>query len=236
MEAVVLAGGQGTRLLPYTADLPKALVPICGYPVIEILLGRLRKFGFTKVSLAVNHRADQIESVLGDGTHLGIQIGYSHETEPLSTVGPITLIPNLPDTFLVTNADVLTDLDLGALVRAHRESGCRLTISTCLRSDRMQYGVFKVNQLGQVTEFEEKPTFHFTVSMGVYVFSKSLLALVPPRTRFGFDDLVNLLLAKKEPINTYLHTGFWLDIGRVEDYLRANTRDASRIRHIIEIR
>lgn len=234
MEVVILAGGQGTRLLPYTADLPKALVPICGRPVIEILLLRIKKYGVTKAHLAVNHFAEQIQSALGDGTKFGLEIAYSHEPEPLSTVGPITLIQNLPDTFLVANADVLTDLDLRALVRSHQTSGCKLTVATCLRSDRMEYGVFNVDTNSRVTSFVEKPSYQFCVSMGIYAFSKSVLSLVPPSTRFGFDDLVAAMLSSGEPINTVSHDGFWLDIGRAEDYLRANAQDAGQIRRLID--
>lgn len=234
MEAVVLAGGQGTRLLPYTADLPKALVPIGGRPVIEILLLRLKKYGVTKVHLAVNHLADQIESALGDGTRLGLEIAYSHEPEPLSTVGPITLIDNLPDTFVVANADVLTDLDIQMLVQAHKGSGCKLTVATSVRSERLEYGVFEVDAENRVTSFVEKPGYEFRVSMGVYVFSRSALEFVPSRSCFGFDDLVHALLGKSEPINTVLHEGFWLDIGRAEDYLRANAQDIDQIRRLID--
>lgn len=229
MEAVVLAGGQGTRLLPLTSDLPKALAPVGGRPVIEILLQRFRQFGVTKVHLAVNHLADQIETALGDGSKFGLEICYSHEPEPLSTVGPITLVENLPERFIVANADILTDLDLAMLAEEHERSGCKLTVATCLRTDKMEYGVFEITGDGRVAAFTEKPSYQFRVSMGVYIFSKAVLKYVPPRTRFGFDDLITTLLAKYEPIHTVLHKGFWLDIGRVQDYLRANSDDADQI-------
>ncbi len=234
MEAVILAGGQGTRLRPYTADLPKALVPVCGYPVIEILLKQLKRLGFTTVHIAVNHLAHRIETELNDGSRFGLNIRYSHEPQPLSTVGPIGLITDLPETFLVANGDVLTDVNYRELLQAHQKSGCKLTVATCVRTDRMQYGVFEVDARNRVTSFIEKPSFQFRVSMGVYVFSKSLLEFVPPATHFGFDDLVEAMLAKGEPINTVLHEGFWLDIGSAEDYIRANTQGSAQIRRLIE--
>lgn len=229
MEAVILAGGQGTRLAPYTNDLPKALVPVCGHPVIEILLHRLKLAGVAKVHIAVSHLAHQIRSILGNGERLGLQIVYSEEPEPLSTVGPLTLIPSLPDEFLVANADVLTDLDLKLLYAKHRESHCKLTVATYRRTERIDYGVLHTDSDGHVTMFSEKPEYHFSVSMGVYVFSHSLLDYVPRGAHFGFDDLMLTLLKKNEPINTCPYDGFWLDIGRPDDYERANTSDSDTV-------
>lgn len=233
MEAVILAGGQGTRLLPYTSDLPKALVPVGGKPVIEILLGQLKRGGITKVHLAVNHLSEQITAALGDGSRFGLAISYSHESEPLSTVGPLTLIPSLPETFLVANGDVLTDLDVHALVKSHHDSGCKLTVATFKRTDQMEYGVLQTGRDNRVTGFTEKPSYDFLVSMGIYVFSRSVLKFVPAKTRFGFDDLMKTLLDQKEPINALLHDGFWLDIGRAEDYLRANNQDTEIIQRLL---
>jgi len=232
MEAVILAGGQGTRLAPYTNGVPKALVSVCGRPVIEILLHRLKLAGVTKVHIAVSHLAYQIKSVLGDGERFGLQIVYSEESEPLSTVGPLTLIPSLPDEFLVANADVLTDLDLKLLYARHRESHCKLTVATYHRTERMDYGVLQAAGDGRVTAFSEKPEYRFSVSMGVYVFSRSVLEYVPRGARFGFDDLMLTLLKKNEPINTCPYEGFWLDIGRPDDYERANTTDSDSIRQL----
>ena len=233
MEAVILAGGQGTRLLPYTSDLPKALVPVCGRPVIEFLLHRLKVAGVTKVHLAVNHLADKMKAALGDGSRFGLSILYSEEPEPLSTVGPLTLIPSLPETFLVANGDILTDLDIAALFQCHLRSACKLTVATYRRTDRIDYGVLQTGPDNRVTTFSEKPDYHFLVSMGIYVFSRSALDFVPPKTRFGFDDLMFTLLENGEPINTMRHEGFWLDIGRAEDYLRANNQDAAAILRLL---
>jgi len=233
MEAVILAGGQGTRLVPYTADLPKALVPVCGKPVVEILLHRLKLAGVTKAHLAVNHRADQIRTVLGDGHRLGLNISYSEEPMPLSTVGPITLIPSLPEHFLVANADILTDLDFRMLTERHRQSGCNLTVAIYKRTEKIDYGVLDVGSDSRVTGFSEKPDYHFSVSMGVYVFSGAVLEFVPHGKPFGFDDLMRTLTEKHQPINTVLHSGFWLDIGRVDDYQRANSQDIESVRRLL---
>lgn len=233
MEAVILAGGQGTRLAPYTTDLPKALVPVGGKPVIEILLHRLKLYGVTKAHLAVNHRADQIRNAIGDGRRLGLDIVYSEEPEPLSTVGPITLMPSLPEHFLVANADILTDLDFMRLFDCHRKSGCQLTVATFRRTEQIDYGVVEAGTDDRVRTFAEKPPYHFLVSMGIYVFSRSLLDLVPHGKRFGFDDLMRLLLDKNVPINTMPHQGFWLDIGRIDDYERANSGNLTSVKRLI---
>lgn len=234
MEVVILAGGQGTRLAPHTTDLPKALVPVCGKPVVEILLHRLKLAGVIKAYLAVSHRADQLRTALGDGRRLGLELSYSEEPMPLSTVGPITLIPSLPDYFLVANADILTDLDFAMLYDHHRRSNCKLTVATYQRTEKIDYGVIEADRDGRVTTFSEKPDYHFSVSMGIYVFSKAALEFVPQGRPFGFDDLMHTLLEKHEPINTVRHHGFWLDIGRVDDYERANSRDADPVRRLFE--
>ena len=233
MEAVILAGGQGTRLQPYTSGLPKALVPVCGRPVIEYLLHRLKVAGVTKVHLAVNHFADKMKAALGDGSRFGLSISYSVEPEPLSTVGPLTLITSLPETFIVANADILTDLDIAELIKSHLQSGCKLTVATYQRVDCVEYGVLQTGPDNRVTNFTEKPSYQFQVSMGIYVFSRSTLDFVPPKTSFGFDDLMFTLLKKNEPINSMRHEGFWLDIGGAEDYLRANNEDAESIKRLL---
>jgi NDP-mannose synthase len=233
MEAVILAGGQGTRLKPYTTDLAKALVPVCGRPVIEILLHRMKLAGVTKVHLAVNHLADQIREALGNGDRFGIPILYSEEPSPLSTVGPLRLINGLPEHFIVANADVLTDLDLEALFKNHVRSACKVTVAVYRRTEKIDYGVLNTDVGGRVIGFAEKPDHQFLVSMGVYVFARSVLDYVPNATRFGFDDLMLTLLARSEPVNTLSHVGFWLDIGRRDDYERANSQDREAVMNLL---
>ncbi|MFQ6008923.1 MAG: sugar phosphate nucleotidyltransferase, partial [Candidatus Zixiibacteriota bacterium] len=222
MEAVILAGGKGTRLRPYTAEIPKPLVTVGDKPIIEILLRQMRKYGVRKVHIAVNHLAHLIIAVLGDGKRLGIDIAYSHEKTALSTVGPIKLIRNLPEHFIVANGDVLTDLDFKLLFDAHVSGQAMLTVATHQRSHIVDYGVFEVGADGGITGFTEKPKYTFMVSMGIYVFSREILKLVPSKRRFGFDDLMSTLLERKERINLFPFNGYWLDIGRPEDYELAN--------------
>jgi NDP-sugar pyrophosphorylase family protein len=232
MVAVILAGGKGTRLQPYTDNIPKPLVPIGDLPVIEILLKQLKKGGVKKAILAVNHLAGQIQAVLGDGSRLGIEIDYSHEDQPLSTVGPLKLIDDLPQNFIVANGDILSDIDVGKLYEHHLESDAKVTVAAYRRSEKIDYGVLDIAENGRVEGFREKPDYGFTVSMGIYVFSRSVLEYVPAGEKYGFDDLMLTLLENKEPINTYLYDGYWLDIGRPDDYKQAN-RDIDRIKGLL---
>ncbi|MBU0982652.1 MAG: NTP transferase domain-containing protein [candidate division Zixibacteria bacterium] len=221
MEAVILAGGQGRRLLPHTAEIPKPLVPVGDRPIVEILLGQLKKAGVTRVHMAVNHLADMIESALGDGSRLGLEIRYSHEPAPLSTVAPLKLIPDLPDNFLVINGDILTDLDVGRLYDLHTSKGVALTVATHARSETIDYGVITTGPDNVVRGFAEKPHYDFVVSMGVYVFARRLLTVVPEAVPYGFDDLMAELLKNGEPVLTCPYDGYWLDVGRPADYEQA---------------
>ena len=233
MEAVILAGGKGTRLQPYTAEIPKPLVTVGDRPIIEILLTRMRKCGVKKVHLAVNHLSHLVMAALGDGDRLGVKIVYSHEETPLSTVGPLTLIKNLPEHFLVANGDILTDMDFQVLFEHHVRSQAKLTVATQQRTTRIDFGVLEIDTDSIVSGFREKPAYDFTVSMGIYVFSREVLKLIPEGHKFGFDDLMFALLERKESINTFPFDGYWLDIGRPDDYLQAS-RDVEKIRGLIE--
>ncbi len=230
--AVILAGGKGTRLMPHTAEIPKPLVTVGEHPIIEILLHCLRRSGFGRVHIAVSHLSHKIVEALGDGTRFGLQIHYSQEEEPLSTIGPLTLIENLPEQFLVVNGDILTDMNFAAVMDYHRDQGVPLTVATCRRESRNDYGVLETGPTGMVTGFTEKPTFSFTVSAGVYVFSREVLNYVPKGQRFGFDQLMEALLDNEVPVATYPFDGYWLDIGRHEDYQQAND-DLERIRTLL---
>jgi NDP-sugar pyrophosphorylase family protein len=233
LQAVVLAGGKGTRLRPYTAEIPKPLVTVGDKPIIEILLRQMEKSGVGKVHIAVNHLAHLIMAVLGDGAGLGMDIVYSHEATPLSTVGPIRLIENLPEHFIVANGDILTDLDFKLLYDAHVKSRALLTVATHRRTYKVDYGVLDVNADGTLTGFHEKPQYTCTVSMGIYVFSREIVSLIPPDQKFGFDDLMLTLLNRHEHVNLFPYDGYWLDIGRPEDYEQAN-QDIEKDSNFIE--
>jgi NDP-sugar pyrophosphorylase family protein len=232
MEAVILAGGKGSRLLPHTAEIPKPLVPVGDHPIIEILLSQLKKAGVRKVYMAVNHLAPLIESLLGDGSNYGLEIHYSSEDKPLSTVGPLKLISNLPEQFIVANGDVLSDLNVKLLYDYHCRHEAALTVATYQRRERIDYGVLQTAPDNTVTGFSEKPSYDFVVSMGIYVFWHSVLKEVPPGEPFGFDQLMLKLLAAGQKVMSYPYDGYWLDIGRPEDYARAQA-DIVKIKSLL---
>ncbi len=221
LTAVVLAGGKGSRLMPHTAETPKPLVEVGGRPVVEYLLAQLKKGGVRRVVMAVNHMADQIENRLGDGSRYGLEISYSREPKPLSTIGPLSLISDLPENFIVANGDILTDLDLSALYRAHVEREAELTVATYEGTEKIDYGVLEIDPESRVVAFSEKPDYSFIVSMGIYVFNRSVLELVPPDSAYGFDRLMFDMLRLQRGVFAYPYDGYWLDVGRPADYERA---------------
>jgi NDP-mannose synthase len=220
-RAVVLAGGTGTRLRPYTVVLPKPLMPIGDYPILEVIVRQLGRQGFTRITLAVNHQANIIKAFFGDGNKWGVDIDYSLETKPMSTIAPLSLISDLPDNFLLMNGDVLTDLDLNGFFQRHVTAGRLLTIAAARRLQLIDYGVLQVDSSHRLTKFCEKPRTEYLVSMGVYAVNRAVLAFVPQDSRYGFDDLMNELLKKGEPVTVDPFEGYWLDIGRPDDYVRA---------------
>ena len=217
-HVVILAGGKGTRLKPYTISLPKPLVPLGEKPVLELLIEQLKKYGFSRITIAINHMADIIKAFFGDGTKWGIDIDYTLENKPLSTMGPLTLIEDLPENFLVMNGDVLTDLNYIDFYNYHVNNKALFTIGSYRRSELIDYGVIHSNKDNCLTQLEEKPEFDFLVSMGVYMVNKKILEYIPKDTFFGFDHLMYKLLENKKPIKVYEYDGFWLDIGRPSDY------------------
>jgi NDP-sugar pyrophosphorylase family protein len=223
MHAVILAGGKGVRLLPYTTALPKPLMPIGdNHAILQIVLDQLAVCGFTTVTLAINHLGPLIKAFVGDGTRWGLSVDYIEEDKPLSTVGPLFGLRSvLPEHFLVMNGDILTDLDYADLLHTHMLSGNQLTVATAERTHKIDFGVLDVEG-GHIHGFREKPALTYHVSMGVYGMSRKTLAPYPPGLPFGFDQLVLDLLDRGENPATYPFRGFWLDIGRPEDYDEAN--------------
>jgi mannose-1-phosphate guanylyltransferase len=224
MHAVILAGGKGVRLRPYTTALPKPLVPIGDeHAILEIVMRQLASCGFETVTLAIGHLGHIIRAYVGDGSQWGLRVGYAVEDTPLGTMGPLlTVLDRLPEHFLVMNGDVLTDLDFSCVLQKHAGSAAPLTIATYARQVRIDFGVLTVED-SSVIAFEEKPTINYNVSMGVYGMSRSTLNGYVPGLPLGFDQLVLDLLAAGNPPATYDFGGYWLDIGRPDDYDRANT-------------
>jgi NDP-sugar pyrophosphorylase family protein len=224
LTAVVLAGGRGTRLLPYTTSFPKPLMPVGDRPILDILLGQLARHGFGRFVFAVGHLASLIEAYFGDGRRWGVQIEYSHEEHPLGTAAPLRLLADcLPPQFLVVNGDVLSDLDYGEFFLAHRLNAPPrvLSIATHQRTLCSEYGVLQTALDGRVLDYLEKPSYPLCVSEGIYAFSREALNWIPAGQRMDFPELVTALLCDNEPVHACEHTGLWLDIGRPEDFERA---------------
>lgn len=235
MRAILLAGGKGTRLKPYTTLIPKPLVPLGGeIAILEVIIQQLKKSGFTHITLAINHLANLIRAYIGDGSKWGMQIDYSLEEEPLGTIGPLTLIKDLPENFLVMNGDILCDLDYKEILEMHTQKQSLVSVSTCRRESKIDFGVIKYNENHHLTEFQEKPVFHFDVSMGIYCFHRSVIDKLPKGQKYGFDDLMLDALKSQGKIWIRPFTGFWLDIGRPEDYEYADShyQEIRRILHI----
>ena len=221
MKAVIQSGGKGTRLKPYTMILPKPLMPVGSRPVLELLLKWLRRNGILDVYITTGHLGHLIRGVCGDGRQWDLDIRYTEEPEPLGTIGALSLLRGeLDSTFLVINGDVLTDLNLAAFVANHRKHCSTLTIATARRTVRMDFGIIE-DTGGRVVRFMEKPNLTHVVSMGVYCMEPEVLAHIPAGVPFGFDDLMICMLARGLPVRVFPHRGFWLDIGRFEDFQRA---------------
>lgn len=221
MKAVILAGGKGRRLRPFTTVLPKPLMPLGEMPIVEVVLRQLAANGFEEVTLAVGYLAELMMAYCGDGSKFGLQVRYSREEQPLGTAGPLALVEGLDDTFLVMNGDVLTTLDLPALVARHRASGAAATIATHRRQQQINYGIIESDDDDRVTAYIEKPVHHYQVSMGVYVLEPAVLTRITPGEYLDLPDLVRQLMAEGQPVMAYPFDGYWLDIGRHDDYEQA---------------
>lgn len=222
MKAVVLAGGKGTRLAPYTTILPKPLMPIGDMPILEVMLLQMKEAGINHVILTVGHLSELLHAFFKDGSQFGIDITYSYEQCPLGTAGPIALVDGLNDTFLVTNGDVLTTLNLRELIQFHREQKAIATIATHHRQSKIDLGVIKKNGDFRITGYIEKPVYDFMVSMGIYVFDPAVMPYIKRNEYLDFPDLIKILIAADEKVVAYEFNGYWEDLGRPDDYARAS--------------
>ena len=221
MRAVILAGGKGTRLEPYTTILPKPLMPIGDMPILEVMIRQLKHFGFSKVTMAVGHLGGLIEAFFGDGGKYGVEIDYSREDKPLGTAGPLTLINGLDDTFLIMNGDLLTDLNYRDMVRFHKEANAVATLGLYNKKVKIDLGVIETDEKGFVEKYIEKPIMKYEVSMGIYVFEPQVQKYIPIGGKLDLPDLIMLLMQDKKKVIGYRFDGYWLDIGRIEDYQEA---------------
>src|SRR4051794_18537597 len=223
-RAIILAGGKGMRLRPYTAVLPKPLMPVGDRPILDIVLRQLRRDGFGHVTLATGHLAELIEAFLRDGSAYGLAVDYHREDEPLGTVGALALIDGLDEPFLVMNGDVLTDIDYRALVEHHVACGAAATVAVTERTVQISLGVMRFEDSddgARVTDYVEKPSMEYEASMGVYCFSPRVLDHIDPGERLDFPDLVLRLIKAGERVEAWRPQAYWLDIGRHEDYEQA---------------
>jgi NDP-mannose synthase len=221
VRAVILAGGRGRRLEPYTSVLPKPLMPVGDRAIVEVIVDRLVEFGITDITLCVGYLAHLIEALF-NGRPRGARMTYVHEDAPLGTAGPLRLVEKLDRTFLVMNGDLLTDLRFDELVDLHRRAGNVVTIATHERRQVIDYGVLHTEQgeSPRLVAYDEKPEQALTVSMGVYVMEPEVLDLIPASGYFDFPQLVQRLLDEGRTVGTFPFSGVWLDIGRRDDYER----------------
>ena len=227
MKAIILAGGKGRRLEPYTTIIPKPLMPIGDKPILEIILCQLREHGIRDVTIAVGHLAELIMAFFGDGSRFGLSIAYSREERPLGTAGCLGLIrDDLTEPFLMMNGDVLTTLPFSELMDFHQKNGAIATVALNKRDYFVDFGIVDTNGNGDIIGYTEKPGFEHYVSMGVYAFDPRVLAYITPHEYIDFPDLIKALLAAGETVKAYKYGGYWLDIGRVDDYKKANNEIA----------
>jgi NDP-mannose synthase len=224
MRAVILAGGRGTRLRPFTASFPKPLVPLGDTPVVEVLIRNLMRSGITDITLTLGHLAELIQAYFSHRQRLfsdGLKLRYVVEDEPSGTAGSLALVDGLDETFLVMNGDLLTDLDFRELVSFHHRQGAALTIATQRRSVKIDLGVLEFDGASTITNYIEKPEHAYNVSMGVYVYEPRVLRHIARGEYLDFPNLVLRLMAESERVCAYHTDCMWLDIGRPDDYARA---------------
>jgi NDP-sugar pyrophosphorylase family protein len=223
LRAVILAGGKGRRLLPFTVNFPKPLVPLGDVPVLEVLIRRLIQFGITDITVSLGHLAELVKAYFDHRKQLGKQIhlDYVEEEEPTGTAGSLALVPDLSETFLVMNGDLLTNLDFNALVQYHRSQKAMLTVAAHTRQVKIDLGVIEFNSNHEVTNYVEKPQTNYSVSMGIYVYEPAVLKHIEPGCYLDFPDLVLKLLKEGERVCAYPTDCLWLDIGRPDDYAKA---------------
>jgi len=220
MKAVILAGGKGSRLEPYTHVFPKPLMPIGNRPILEIVLEQLACAGISEAILTVGHQAAKLMKMVTAAGEFDLKIRYSEEEKPLGTAGPLTLIKGLGNDFLVLNGDILTDLDFGKFIDFHLKNNAIATIGSYRRDLHIDFGLIETED-DRVVDYYEKPEIESLVSMGIYAFKRDILKYIPAGKPFDFPDLVHALLDHDLHPVVYRHRGEWLDIGRPDDYKRA---------------
>ncbi len=222
MMAVILAGGKGTRLRPFTMVIPKPLLPLGDVPILEVVLRQLSAAGFGRAAMALGHMSHLFEASVGRGERFGMQIDYCIEDEPLGTAGSLRLVDNLEDDFLVMNGDLLTTLDFAEVFATHREQEAWGTIACHRREVNIDYGVVESEPNGMLVDYVEKPTIPYKVSMGINVLSKKCLDFIPPSGKFDMPELMLAMRRAGKRVVCYETDCYWQDIGRFDDYQQAS--------------
>lgn len=226
MRAVILAGGLGMRLRPYTAVLPKPLMPIGDRPIIDVIVRQLRRAGCDRITISTGYLAELIEAFLRDGDKYGVKIDYFRESTPLGTVGSLALIEDLDSDTLVMNGDILTDLDYREIMAEHAAGDACMTIATRVRQIEISLGVPEFNSDTdplRMTGFVEKPQIDYRASMGVFCVTPRAIAGITPGERLDLPELVLRLIASGEIVRGWQSNDYWLDMGKHDDYEQAVT-------------
>ncbi len=218
MRAIIMAGGKGERLKPYTTIIPKPLMPIGDVAILEVVILQLKKAGFKRITITVGYLGNLIEAYVGDGSRFGIPVDFIYEEKPLSTIGPLAFIEDLNDTFLVMNGDILSNIDYNELINFHQTKKSKATIATYKRTSKIDFGVLQFNNDRKIDRFIEKPEYHFEVSMGIYIFEPEILEYIPIGESYGLDSLVIDMIKNDDQVFSFDFDGYWLDIGRPDDY------------------
>jgi NDP-sugar pyrophosphorylase family protein len=229
MKAVILAGGQGRRLLPYTTTFPKPMVPVGDLPMLEIIVRQLRANGFTDLIVATGYNEELIRAYFGDGSKFGVTLTYSKEDRPLGTAGPLDLVrARLDETFLLINGDVLADIDFARLERSHVERESDVTLVLARRVETVNYGIVTIDDSLEFVSWNEKPDIEYLVSAGVYLVEPRVLENLPSGTFLNIPDFITSLGGDGYRVRAFVHDGYWLDVGRPADYEQA-CRDVGRL-------
>jgi NDP-sugar pyrophosphorylase family protein len=223
MRAVILAGGRGTRLAPYTTVIPKPLLPVGDMPILEVLIRQLAYYGFNRVTLSLGYMAEYFKLFFAHHKSLSrlVEVDFVEEEHPTGTAGSLSAVPDLEGTFLVMNGDLLTSIDYRELIEFHRRHGAILTIATQNKKVPIDLGVLDTDDQGAVIGYREKPLLHYQISMGIYVYEAEILRHIPKNDYLDFPDLVCKLLSDNRRVHTFFNDACWLDLGRAEDLQQA---------------
>ncbi len=227
LRAVVMAGGKGSRLSPLTEDVPKPMLPVGERPLLEHIIGNLKDSGIHRVNVTTHYKAEMIETHFGDGSEFGVELDYVSESEPLGTAGSLSLLDQSDEPLLVINGDVLTDLDIRAMLQFHVDSGAVMTVGVREYDVQIPYGVVECEGFN-VVSIDEKPVKSFFVNAGIYLLHPTVRAHIPYGRRFDMTELMQILVDRKLPVASFPIHEYWIDVGRISDYERAQSEYAGK--------